>query len=312
MIRRIKRLIFRVCRLCPPLYLFTLYWRSIYIGYRNYAKLRRKYGVATKICSCAYNGTGDYYFCGMYLGAWLNGNKDFIFLTPGGSQLKVMGLFEIFKGHVLKLKYPYLTELYTFAQTHLNYYYFHYASYPNAVARMIDKSPLFGYRGLEMLDFYYFGGLPQGVQAEMPDFATSESPPKKAIVLSPYAASCKMSSDIWAVVAKKLTDRSYNVLTNCGANEQPIPRTEKLFLPYKQSVPYLNQCVGFIGVRSGLCDIVSTSTCRKVIIHPYKAINWPDGSSLKFTGLTNMGLCDDVVEIEESDNVVKKVLELFP
>ena len=67
---------------------------------------------------------------------------------------------------------------------------------------------------------------------------------------------------------------------------------------YAEIVPFLDRAGMFIGIRSGLCDIVATSRCRKIILHTYRAKWWPDGKSIAYTGLNHMGLCDDAIELE--------------
>ena len=46
-----------------------------------------------------------------------------------------------------------------------------------------------------------------------------------------------------------------------------------------------------------MCDIVAGAACKKIILHTFKARWWLDGRSIVYTGLNNMGLCDDAIEL---------------
>jgi hypothetical protein len=164
--------------------------------------------------------------------------------------------------------------------------------------------------------------LDRDTEYELPEFGTlTKLPPANTILLSPYSLSyCEytLSDEFWRPIIDTLAARGYQLLTNCAGDERPLPRTEPIFLPYSISVPYLNHCAGFIGFRSGLCDIISTAACKKVILYSYEAMYNPDGVNLAFTGLKNMRLCDDAVELEftegnrNMDEIIKRVTGAFP
>ena len=94
---------------------------------------------------------------------------------------------------------------------------------------------------------------------------------------------------------------------------QPVKGTVGVCVPYSELVPFLDKAGMFIGVRSGLCDIIATSTCKKVVIHTYRNGFWPDGRSISYTGLQNIELCNDVVEMEyketEKDSLLQSVID---
>ena len=55
-------------------------------------------------------------------------------------------------------------------------------------------------------------------------------------------------------------------------------------------------------------NIIAGAHCKKVILHTYEAKWWRDGMSIPYTGLNNMGLCDDAVELEYSNENRAEIL----
>lgn len=293
-------------------------------GYRVYRRLIAVYGSDTVILQCAHKGTGDYYLCGLYLQQWLeqNGVSNYVFMTPGGSQERVTELFPVYKGHTVNCTDREMEDIRNFRgfigpkrqrYLHLDHQYV----YPLSPGHDIATFNLMGFRGLTMLDFYLAVGfhLPEDTPRSMPVFSNDIEHIKvlfhenglsegKTVLLSPYSASNAeyLPDDaFWKQIAKDLADKGYTVCTNCGPGEKPVAGTVPLLIRYSELVPFLELAGGLIAVRSGLCDIASTARCRKVVLHSYKNRFWPDGNSIAYTGLENMGLCRDAVEIEIND-----------
>lgn len=75
-----------------------------------------------------------------------------------------------------------------------------------------------------------------------------------------------------------------------------------LKFPVEASVPYLEYAGGFIGMRSGLCDVISSAACRKLLLYPKEDLTTIDydrhRADKEFGGLQAMGLTDQVIELE--------------
>lgn len=314
----------------------------LYYAYRLYSRTRHDLGAETVICSVAPIGTGDYYFAGMYMREWLKQNNitDWVMLCENKTVLKVTGLFEVYDNHTYipaeQWTIHNMRKLISFCNIP-DYYYFHYAhsalDYAGLCTMQPEPSMLFGYNGLEMLDLYIHGAwfIPRNSTYDNPVFKhTAEDinnalahlkvDPKKAVLISPYSASYREHLpplSFWINIVKHLKAHGYTVFTNCAGREKAIKGTRKYLVPYNVSVPILNKMSGFIGIRSGLCDIVSTASCKKIILHPYAGRNWPSRMSLSFTGLNHMGLCNDAIEYEfepcwdNLDDVYEKVIREF-
>ena len=61
---------------------------------------------------------------------------------------------------------------------------------------------------------------------------------------------------------------------------------------------FYNLIVIIISIRSGLCDIISGTECRKIILYPEGKKTDGISSYKEFFSLEKMGICSDAIEIE--------------
>jgi hypothetical protein len=327
-----------------PIKILTEFRYAILIGFQQYANLVRQVGANTQIYSCALRGTGDYLFVGMYFKQYIEKNNihDWVFTyttkkhdgSSFGAPKKIMKLFPYFDGHsidIMAKNSMSLRRMKAFTGERVHYCNLQYNAQINSIAAMPwpwdpHKGCLMGYRNLTLIDFYLLElGLPLDAKKTSPAFKTISEPVfgsggnYKTILLSPYSESYigyAPSNYFWERIATDLKSRGYTVFTNVSGTERAVKSTQPYLVPYAEIVDFLDKSDGFIGLRSGLCDFASFSRCKKIIVYPYGASNWPNGNSLGFTGLKNMGLCEDAIEIEcdgiNTDAVVKEILSNFP
>lgn len=307
------------------LQLNRIFQNHILAGYHIYEKIISKYGDDLVIFACAPMGTGDYYLCGMYLKAWLDKHaiEKYVFLTSGGSRQKVTELFSVYKNHTYIISLESHREIRSFRgflrTEKCNFIYLdHQAPFMQNRRHSIASYNLMGYKGLNILDFYMYYGfqISAGTTKSVPEFTENHDHIRnifiknhlvigKTALLSPYSASQKnflLPNRFWENIVDRLQAMGYTVCTNCVGKERPIRGTPPILLSYRDIVPFLNLASAFVGLRSGLCDIISTSVCKKIVLHSFKNGFWPDGNSIAYTGLLNMGLCDDVLEEEYSQS----------
>ena len=124
----------------------------------------------------------------------------------------------------------------------------------------------------------------------------------KALILAPFAVSVTQISDnvFWEIIAKRYKSKGYTVITNLqNSNELPIQGTEGAFLSLDEIFILAEYCGHFIGLRSGLCDLLAFSTCEMIVVYPQNKGNvWKE----KYT-FSNMFFEKDIVEIMEADLV---------
>ena len=91
----------------------------------------------------------------------------------------------------------------------------------------------------------------------------------KAAILSPYAKSvANISMDIWGRIVSVLKEKDYQVFTNVTENELPLPGTVSICPDITELKSVVEKAGLFIGIRSGLCDLIQTANCRKIVIFP--------------------------------------------
>ncbi len=313
----------------------NIFRNEVLKGLEEYGMMINKYGSDVNIFFTAWRGTGDYYICGMYLQEYLIANKidNYVFLIPNsGGEKKVVELFEVYDSHtmiagdrtgliVCNSFLPEIPLIY-----HLHHGLLNIKNPSISVSNAMSNYVLAGYNGLNMVDFYLYCGfnLPEKANKSSPRFDKDDNRidllfkennlvKDKTVLLSPYSTGLKQYEipiKFWSDLAKVLKNRGYSVATNCVGAEKCIRGTNALNIPYSQTVPFLEKAGYFIGIRSGLCDIISSARCKKIVIHTFKARWWPDGNSILYTGLNNMGFCDDAIEFEyKNDDSISFLLE---
>lgn len=96
----------------------------------------------------------------------------------------------------------------------------------------------------------------------------------RTVIIAPYAYSSQLpmiAMEIWEDIAKRLRLKGYMVCTVAyGKGEPPIKGTLGIQFPYREACGILEYAGGFIGARSGLCDIVHMAKCKMLIIYGKK------------------------------------------
>jgi hypothetical protein len=93
--------------------------------------------------------------------------------------------------------------------------------------------------------------------------------------------------------------------------EKPVAGTSAVFFQLNQAIAFMDAAGYFIGVHSGLCDIISSSTCKKVILYEKDGLFYKS-SQYEYFSLAKMGLCDDAVEVKYRGDLKDECLnEIF-
>lgn len=100
----------------------------------------------------------------------------------------------------------------------------------------------------------------------------------KAVVLSPYAKSVPvLDGKIWQSIVANYQKLGYQCLTNVVGDEQPLEGTLGISPSIAQLQSVVEYAGTFIGIRSGLCDVVRYARCRKIALYPdycYSDTKW--------------------------------------
>lgn len=91
----------------------------------------------------------------------------------------------------------------------------------------------------------------------------------KSVILSPYAKSVTaLKGEIWKQIVEDYLDQGYVCYTNVAGDEEPLPGTYAISPPIAEMQSAVEQAGLFIGIRSGLCDVIRGASCRKIALYP--------------------------------------------
>ncbi len=277
-----------------------------------YHRLIQKYG-HVPVFLCPYTGTGDIYLIGTFWKQYIKKIQieDYIFVVVNGACKKTAMLFDIKNIEVLSRErdsYD-LLSYYTLCPELVNLKILN-DSWPQ-----IHTNPIEWFRGYKSLDFTemfrrFVFDFPEKSRPEHPVlkdvdreleqlFKEKGLEPGNTVVLAPYSNTlADLPDEFWKRLAGKLKKAGFTVFTNSsGSHEPPIKETKAVFFSLDIAPQFVEKAGFFIGVRSGLCDIISNAKAKKIIL--YDAQNrFFNGSAFEYFSLKKMGLCSDLLEIQ--------------
>jgi hypothetical protein len=100
-------------------------------------------------------------------------------------------------------------------------------------------------------------------------FDGADMPPGRGVLLAPYAKSVvPVPWSFWQDTAERHLSHGNAVATLVHGNEDPVPGTRALEIPIPELIDAVEYAGTFIGLRSGLCDVVHSARGRKVHVFP--------------------------------------------
>lgn len=93
--------------------------------------------------------------------------------------------------------------------------------------------------------------------------------PGNAVILSPYAKSVTaLPQKVWEQITEACTGKGLQCFTNVAGSEKPLPHTIPISPPISGMRAAAERAGTFIGLRSGLCDVIREAACRKIALYP--------------------------------------------
>ncbi len=126
-------------------------------------------------------------------------------------------------------------------------------------------------------------GLPEDTMPYTPEYeevyeGPEEIIPGKSVILAPYAKSVTaLRTEVWERIVKEYRGRGYVCYTNVAGEEKPLPDTRAVSPAIAQMRSLVERAGTFIGIRSGLCDVVRDAACKKIALYPdyqYSDTRW--------------------------------------
>lgn len=91
----------------------------------------------------------------------------------------------------------------------------------------------------------------------------------RTVLLAPYAKSVlPVPWSFWEQTAEHHVSQGNVVATLVHGDEEPVPGALPLEVPIPELLDAVEHAGTFIGLRSGLCDVVHTARARKVHVFP--------------------------------------------
>ena len=241
-------------------------------GIMSFEKLKDKYPEAM-IIFCPFNALGDVYYCLSYLPEFLKHRElcKFVLVVSSRSSANVAELFgteniEIYDQNELDA----MIQAVIFLKDELGF--IAHQDRPYAInlhkALSIKRIPL------EKIYCCGIFGLPQNTAVSEPSNwekwdELSVIKKGKAVILAPYAKSVIALPDgIWEEIANDYLEKGYQVFTNVFGEEIPIAGTKGISAKITEMKSIVERAGTFIGIRSGLCDILKTAYCKKIALYP--------------------------------------------
>ncbi|MBR1409253.1 MAG: hypothetical protein IJ573_10225 [Clostridia bacterium] len=286
-------------------------------GLAVYLRLREKYGENARFYVNHYPGTGDIYLTSMFMPAWAKRHPDerAVVTVIGKGGEKVAKLFPLQDVEVLSQQdTKALIRFYELCgdqmDIHVEILHYHAMAMNSGILERFA-----GYKGLDFLSIYLGVVFPGLTPADAAKPAFSENDPaidalfdryglqrRKTVLLVPYANTIdEMSDQFWTYLVAALKEKGYSVCTNVSGDEEPLPGTEGVFVPYRGLRQFLETAGVTIQLRCGLTDMIAGFDCKKIILYPVdNFFQFGTGSLYDYFSLKNMDLSQDAVEIEFS------------
>ncbi|MCL2284580.1 MAG: hypothetical protein FWC26_14800 [Fibromonadales bacterium] len=91
----------------------------------------------------------------------------------------------------------------------------------------------------------------------------------KTLIISPYAKSViLLPNEFWLNVISEYKSKEFMVCTSVIGSEEPLEGTIPVSFPLNQAVKAVEYAGYFIGIRSGLCDVINSAVCNKTVVFP--------------------------------------------
>lgn len=236
-------------------------------------ELSKKYEGYFKVF-CPFNALGDIYFMISYWEAFAKqrGIEKTVFCVPGRALVDVIHMFGDYPVKVYEQKeLDAMTQSAIYTQDENSF--IAHQDRPYVVnlgkALYIKKIPLeqiycCGVYGLPV------GTVPDKPQKDLPVYKDVDTIPEgRSVIFSPYAKSVTaLDPKVWSDAVNYYTNAGYKCYTNVVGDEKPLDGTEAISPALLEMRSVVERAGTFVGIRSGLCDILREAKAKKIALYP--------------------------------------------
>lgn len=119
----------------------------------------------------------------------------------------------------------------------------------------------------------------------------------KSVIFSPYAKSVTaLPKHFWESIVRQYKDKGYQCFTNIAGDEQPLEGTLAISPSITELQSVVEYAGTFVGIRSGLCDVLKYAKCKKTAFYPdynYCDTRWKAIDMYALEGWENIVIKDD-------------------
>jgi len=223
---------------------------------------------------CPHNALGDVYWAMSFLPAYMAKHKieDAAVIVNGDACKQVAEMF-VDANCVLSLPN---TEMEEFTQALI------YCKEPNCIIAHHDKIytdnsiKYLNSHFISFIDFYkhiIFGldkpAEPVAPHLHLPFKNTAGILQGKTLIISPSAKSVVLPpSEFWQKTIQEYKNKGFMVCTSTVEGETPLENTIPISFPLNQAISAVEYAGHFMGIRSGLCDVINSAKCNKTVVFP--------------------------------------------
>lgn len=258
-------------------------------------RIRKKYTHCFYLI-CPFSALGDVYYAMAYLNGFREKNHigKYAVITAGRACGDIVSMFGCIDAEILSQKdMDELVQAVLYTRTRDAFIAHHDRPYTNLLMRAL-------YVKLIPFELLYRCGVYGLEKSFIPDrpsvlqhFTGCDSMEKgKAVILSPYAKSVAgIGSQIWVQIISYYKGKGFQVYTNVSGEEEPLSGTVSLRINLMELQSAVEWAGTFIGVRSGLCDVIKEAHCRKIVLFPdcyYSNTRWKVADFFHLEGWENI------------------------
>ena len=293
------------------------------MGFRAYRVLLKQFPPTSEriFYFMDYAGSGDTYLCCSILNALHAIRDDTVFVAAGGVSAKIASLSGFQQVCTLTVQTSFhMRGLMRFYGGKLFLTSLLYESEPLIYSGVLRHMQ--GYRGLNFMvllkigissvlripysqltfdPVYFVGNDVESMVDRM--FAQHHLKKGRTLLVAPYAGHHDMMGippSYYEEIVATYQKSGFTVCTNIDFQgiEREIRGSIPLYIPYKFVQAFCAAGGYFLGVRSGLCDIIAAvQKCRMVVLYPDKPLGEGPGTWIEFFSLSKMGISNQCEEI---------------
>ena len=274
-------------------------WLRVERGKEQLARLRERYPGYLKIL-CPFAALGDVYYMMSYLPHYLKKRNALgcVIGVIGNACANVVRLFGAYNLEVFSQKDMdeiiqaalYTQDVQTFIPHQDRPY-------------VVDLHKALYVKKISFEQIYCCGvfGLPADTQPYVPgcfkkykDLDSVKA--GKTVILSPSAKSVTaLPNGLWMQIVKDYKSKGYQCFTNVVGEEKPLEGTSPISPAISEIRSVVEKAGIFIGIRSGLCDVLRTAKAEKIALYPdynYSDTKWKAIDIYSIEGWENIEVKD--------------------